>query len=146
MAVDFSLYARRAGLTLLNGDATLAAATGGRIYPPQRPPNPVWPFVAWGVADVAPFDASCMTGAEVSLAVHVFAATDDDGAGEERAAAYAARVATVLVDAGEVDLSDYGCPVPAVAQFTWERTQVIQDGIEADAFHALVFVRAAIAA
>ena len=87
-----------------------------------------------------------MTGAEVSLAVHVFAATDDDGAGEERAAAYAARVATVLVDAGEVDLSDYGCPVPAVAQFTWERTQVMQDATEADAFHAVVSIRAAIAA
>ena len=146
MAVDFSLYVRRAGLTLLNGDATLAAATGGRIYPPQRPANPVWPFVAWGVADVAPFDASCMAGAEISFAVHVFAATGDDGAGEEQASTIAARVATVLTDAGEVDLTGYGCPVPAVAQFTWERTQVMQDATEADAFHAVVSIRAAIAA
>ena len=92
-----------------------------------------------------PFEASCMDGARVSFALHAYAATEGSGSGtvsgEEQAAALAAAAAAVLVDAGEIDLEGYGCPFPAIARFTWEQTQVIQDGAEADAFHAVVAMR-----
>lgn len=148
MARDSSIYARRAGLTLLKGDAALAAIVGERVYPPQRPAAPVWPFVGWGVAIVGRFEASCMDGNAIDLAVHGYAATDGTGAqtiaGEEQAATIARRVAAVL-DGAEVDLTTYGCPYPATAYFTWLQTQVIQDNAEADEFHSIASFRLNIA-
>lgn len=149
MARNSSLFVRRAGLTLLAGDAALTAIVGPRIYPPQRPAEPQWPFVGWGVPIVGPFEASCMDGNESDLAVHAYAATEGTGAqtisGEEQATEIAARIETVLADAGEVDLTAHGCPFPATAHFTWLQTQVIQDGAEADAFHAIVQFRVNVA-
>lgn len=149
MARNSSLYLRRAGLTLLHADAALQAIVGARMYPPQRPAKPIWPFVAWGVPIVGPFVASCMDGNEIDLAVHAYAATDGTGAqtvsGEERATEIAGRVETVLGDAGAIDLQPHGSPYPATAHFTWLQTQVIQDGAEADAFHAIVSFRSNIA-
>lgn len=148
MARDSSLYARRAGLTLLAGDAALQAIVAERVYPPQRPAKPLWPFVGWGVPIVGPFSASCMDGNEIDVAVHAYAATDGTGAqtiaGEERATEIAGRVAAVL-DGATVDLQAHGCPYPATAHFTWQQTQVIQDGAEADAFHAIISIRLNIA-
>lgn len=145
MAKDSSLYARRAGLVLLANSAALQALVGARIYPPQRPPEPVWPFVAWGVAIAGAFEASCMDGSEINVAVHAYASTEGEGAqtvpGEERATEIAALVAAVLSDAGEIDLVPHGCPYPATAHFTWVQTQVIQDGSEADDFHAVTTFR-----
>lgn len=146
MARNSSLYLRRAGLSLLRSDSALAAFVGTRIYPPQRPPKPTWPFVGWGLPIVGGFQASGMDGNETDFAVHAYAATIGTGgetvSGEERATAIAARVETVLASAGEVDLTDYGCPFPAIAHFEWLQTQVIQDGAEADAYHAIVSFRA----
>lgn len=146
MARNSSIYVRRAGLVLLKGDAALAAIVGDRVYPPQRPADPQWPFVAWGVPIVGRFEASCMDGNENDFAVHAYAETDGTGgstvSGEERATEIADRVATVLAGAGEIDLATYGCPYPATAYFTWQQTEVIQDGLEADAFHAIVSMRA----
>ncbi len=149
MARDTSLYVRRAGLSLLWADADLHAAVGGRIYPPQRPSDPTWPFVGWGVPIVGPFEASCLDGAEIDFAVHTYAATDEDGAetvsGEELATELCGHVARVLAEAGEVDLAPHGCPFPATAHFTWRSSQVIQNGSEADAFHGIVSMRANVA-
>lgn len=90
-----------------------------------------------------------MDGAEIDLALHAYATTEGTGgqtvAGEELAGQIAARAVTVLVEAGGVDLTDYGCPYPAVAHFTWSQTQVIQDGAEADAFHAIASLRVNVA-
>lgn len=146
MAQNSSLFLRRAGLSLLSADAGLGLLVGARIYPPQRPSNPQWPFVAWGVPIASPFEASGMNGAEVGFAVHSYAATTGEGgatvAGEELAHLIAARVEIVLASAAPVDLAPHGCLFPATAHFTWEQTQVIQDGAEADAFHAITTFRA----
>jgi len=145
VARDSSLYARRAGLTILKGTAALAAIVGTRVYPPQRPADPAWPFLGWGVPIVGPFEAACMDGCAIDFALHAYAATDGTGgstvSGEERAGQIAALAAGALVAAGGVDLTAYGCPYPATAHFTWEQTQVIQDGAEADAFHAVASMR-----
>lgn len=130
---------------LLKADAALAAIVADRVYPPQRPAAPVWPFVGWGVPIVNPFAASCLDGNTIDVAVHAYAATEGSTSGEEQAAAIAERVAAVLSAAGEVDLAEYGCPYAATAQFEWQQTQVIQDNAEADAFHGIVTVRAAVA-
>lgn len=145
MAVESHILVRRAGLTILKGDAALAALVDDRVYPPQRPAKPQWPFVAWGVSIVGPFEASCMDGREISFAAHAYAATDGNGgdtvSGEELASQIAGRVVAALLGAGEIDLEPYGALAPAVAHFTWEQTQVIQDGAEADAFHAIAAFR-----
>jgi len=86
-----------------------------------------------------------MDGAEIDFALHAYAATEGAGggtiAGEERAGQIADLAVSALVDAGEIDLTDYGCPYSATAHFTWLQTQVIQDGAEADAFHAIATMR-----
>lgn len=146
MARNSSIYLRRAGLSLLKADSALAGFVGARIYPPQRPAAPRWPFVGWGVPIVSGFSASCMDGNQTDFVVHVYAATEGTGAqtigGEERATEIAARVETVLASAGDVDLASYGCPFPAIAHFEWQQTQVVQDNAEADAFHGIVSFRA----
>lgn len=146
MARNSSIYLRRAGLVLLKADAALAALVGARVYPPQRPADPQWPFVAWGVPIVGRFEASCMDGNETDFAVHGYAETDGTGpqtiSGEERATEIADRIVVALVGAGEIDLTANGCPYPATAYFTWQQTEVIQDGLEADAFHAIVSMQA----
>lgn len=143
--MDANTLSRKAGLSLLAADGALVAIVGTRIYPPQRPANVVWPFVGWGVALDAPFDASCMAGHQIDVAVHCYAKTSGTGgstiSGEEQAGAMARRVVAVLLGAGDVDLTGFGAPADSTAHFTWLTTQVIQDGAEADAFHAIVSLR-----
>lgn len=138
MANDPTKYVRRVAIVAMKADAAIAATVGARVYPPQRPANPIWPFVAWGVDDNAPFEASGMDGNEIDARVHAFA-DSHDGASD-----LAAAVVRALVGAGPLDLTGEGCPYPAIAHFTWQRTQVIQDGDETDSFHAIAFFRVAV--
>lgn len=150
MENDLALYVRRAGLSVVKAAPGVAALVASRVYPPQRPAAPVWPFVAWGVETAAPFEASCLDGARIDFALHCYAATGGTGAGtrsgEEVARELSVFAVGALVAAGEIDLTAYGCPVPAKVQFTWVRTQVIADASEADAFHAIAFVVAHVVA
>lgn len=119
----------------------LALVPASRIYPPQRPPNPEWPFVGYGVPVVSPFTASCLDGATVSFAGHAYAETTGEGdqtvQGELLASDIAQRMAEAI--SAPLDLAALvDCPYPAVAHVTWTGTQVIQDGSEADRFHAIV--------
>ena len=140
MPVDNSDFLRRAVVATWKGFAPLLAfVPAARIFPPQRPPQPAWPFVAYGVPIVGPFSASCMDGNTVSFAGHAYAETTGEGAetvmGEPRARDIAAAMAAPL-DA-PLDLQAFGCPVPAVAHVTWTGTQVIQDSSEADRWHGI---------
>lgn len=86
-----------------------------------------------------------MAGSQFDFALHAYAATGGTGvdtvAGEEHARTIANLAAKTLVDALEIDLTDHGCPYPAKAYFTWAQTQAIQDGAEADAWHAIAAMR-----
>lgn len=150
MANDFALYVRRAGISRVKASPGVSDLVAARVYPPQRPAVPIWPFVAWGVETVAPFEASCLDGARIDFALHCYAATSGTGAGtrsgEEVASNLAALAVGVLIDAGEIDLTAHGSPVPAKVQFTWTQTQVIADAGEADAFHAIASMVAHVAA
>lgn len=141
MAKDSSLYVRQSALQRMKAaPAIVADVPAARVYPPQRPANPLWPFIGYGVPTSAPFTASCLDGATITVAVHVYAETtgegDDTVGGEELAQRIAANVAAVLE--GSYDLADTDCPWPATAHFAWTGTQVIQDGADADAFHGIV--------
>lgn len=141
MAKDSSPYVRQAVVAAWKAYAPLLALVpASRIYPPQRPPKPQWPFVGYGVPVSAPFIASCLDGATITFAGHAYAETTGEGAetvqGELRASEIAERMVTAL--AAPLDLAAAGCPYPAVAHVTWTGTQVIQDGSEADRFHAIV--------
>lgn len=142
---DSTLYVRRAAL------ATLKAAVGvtslvpaERVYPPQRPATPTWPFIAYGSSVREPFDAACMNGSSVTVAVHNFAQTTGTGAqtlgGEEAAHRINAAIDAAL-DGQAIDLEAHGCPYPATAHYTCTAAQVIQDGAEADKFHGFVTLR-----
>lgn len=142
MAKDSSLYVRKGVIRLLKATPALVAIVGDRVYPPQRPANPLWPFVGYGVPTVAPFVASCLDGCEVRPAIHVYAATEGSGAatisGETRAHELLALVAATL-DGAVIDLAaaEIGCPYPATAFLEWGSTQVIQDQASPAAFHGI---------
>jgi hypothetical protein len=140
MARDSSPFVQQAALVLLKRAPTMTVLVPvERIYPPQRPPNPTWPFVGVGEAIATPFLASGMDGSGTSLAIHAYAETTDDTDGREFAAAMLRVIVALLggEDGAEVplqgDLSD--CPYPATAYFTWTGSQVVQDGADASAFH-----------
>lgn len=142
MPRDSSPYVREAVVAAWKAHAPLLALVpAGSIYPPQRPPTPAWPFVAYGVPTIGPFAASCLDGCTVAFAGHSYAETTGEGAetvqGEPRAAEIAQRMVDALAD--PLDLQALvGCPYSAIAHVTWTGTQVIQDGSEADRFHGIV--------
>lgn len=141
MAKNSSLYVRQAALLRMKAAAPVTDdVPAARIYPPQRPAQPVWPFIGYGVPTAVPFTASCLDGSAITVAVHVYGETsgegDDTVSGEE----FVERVAGNVVAAldGSFSLADTDCPYPATAHFTWTGTQAIQDGADADAFHGIV--------
>lgn len=137
--MDSALFIRQAGLAFLKAEPTVVALVPAeRIWPAQRPPNPTWPFISWGVSIAVPFAAACLEGATIDVAVHAYAATTDEAGGEDLASAIARVVANVLHGRALPLDGASDCPVAATAFFEWQRTQVIQDGADADAFHAIV--------
>ena len=132
---------KRATIAALKQAAPLGGVPAARVYPPQRPAQPQWPFVGYGVAIEAPFGASCLDGSDITVAVHAYARTTGTGAdtvsGEDAAQAIVDAVAAVL-DGATLEL---GGDRPATAHYTKTGAQVIQDGTEADAFHGIVSLR-----
>lgn len=143
MARDSSLFVRRAVLRLLKRAATVTVLVPAeRIYPPQRPPNPTWPFIGYGQPITVPVVASGLDGSGIAVAIHAYAETtgegDDTVPGEDMAASIVRVVVAVLggEEGAEIDLQELGdCPYPAMAYISWTGSQVVQDGSEADAFH-----------
>lgn len=143
MAKDSSLFARQAVVALLKSAAPLVVVPADQVFPAQRPPNVQWPFVGVGVPIAAPFLATCLDGAAVSLAVHAYAETtgegDDTKPGEDMALGILAACVAVLggEEGAEVPLQGLtDCPYPATAYVSWTGSQVVQDGADASAFHA----------
>ena len=144
MAKDSSAFVGQALVAILKRAPTVQALVDDRTYPPQRPPNVVWPFVGVGVPVVQPFVASGMDGSALTLAVHCYAETTGTGAdtiaGFDMASAIARVVVAILggEEGAEVQLQgdDTDCPYPATAYINWTGTQVVQSGSDAGAWHA----------
>lgn len=143
MAKDSGLYVKRATIAALTGADAITDLVAERVYPLQRPANPVWPFIAYGAPIQAPFGATCLDGGETTVAIHNYAQTTGAGAetksGEDTALQTNAAIAGLL-DGATLDLTEHGCPYAATAHFTCTGSQVIQDG-EADKFHGFVNFR-----
>ena len=149
MARNSSLYVRKAAVARLKLDAgVIALVTAARVYPPQRPSTPVWPFVAFGVPITDPFRASGMDGSETDVAIHGYAATGGAGAqtvgGEELCSQIMAAVETAL-DGVTLDLTANDCPYPATAFLTWQNTAIVQDDEDGHAFHGIANFRITVA-
>lgn len=140
MANDLARPIRRASLEALKGDADLTAIIPATsLYPQTTPANVGWPFGKVGVISTLPLRAGCVDGCTGIFAVHVFAKDRLNGGGavvetaEDHASRAGAAVAAAL-DRRLLDLED-GHRV----KLKWDGpSQVLQDGDEAGAYHAVV--------
>lgn len=143
MATDHTLELRRAVVPLLKADATLAGLVDGRVYAEEPPPEPVWPFIRYGVPILAADGAMGWTGGGVRVVIHTFAKSKNpDGEtvnGYEVASRMSRRVALVL-DGATFSLpvhEDAGRPARAI-DCVHMSTEVIRDTAEAGAWHGIV--------
>lgn len=127
---------RRAILSLAKASPDLTALVpAGRIYPQSPPASPVWPFIRYGSPSIAPIFGQCAKGGEVLTAMHAFS---KGGPNSESAEDHVQRIAAAIeaaLDRQSIDLA------PGRARLLWDGTQVLQDGDEAGAYHAVVTLR-----
>lgn len=136
MARDSTLPVRRAILTLLKSDAALTALVpAARIYPQSPPAGPAWPFIRYGTPSVLPLRASCLDGCEIEVAVHGFTKATETESAEDRGAKIGAAIARAI-DGRTVEIAG------GRVALRWTGSQLLQDGDEAGAYHAVVNIRA----
>ena len=126
MAKDFSLDIRKIAVSRLKDAASVSDIVGARVYGPQPPANPTWPFVRYGFASTLPVRASCMDGSRVTVAIHGFAR----GPGEDAISVLSAAIAATL-DGHEFQGAGYA------GHFRWTGTSIIRDSVEASDYHAI---------
>lgn len=68
---DHSLALRKAIVTVLRADATIAAACGSRVLD-YVPDPPAFPYIRYGVDIVSPFEATGVAGGDIAVTIHVF--------------------------------------------------------------------------
>ena len=125
MTISPTLMARTAILDAIQGDASVTALVpAARLYPSKTPNNPIKPFGRYGSEIVEPVRASCWRGGTVAAAYHVFVGTTDAIPDPKSYAEHAVAALADCIDA----LDD--CHV--------ERTQIMEDGQEADVWHGIV--------
>lgn len=107
--------------------ALTALVPATRVYGPEPPATPVWPFVMCGMPDAVPSRESCHDTSVMSFVVHGFA----KGPGNVAAAAVANAIKRTL-DGAVILRNDVTIDV-SVAQ-----VQIIRDSAEASAYHAIV--------
>jgi hypothetical protein len=141
MANDLTLPLRRGVIAHLKNDPALTALVpAARVYGPEPPPNPAFPFIRYGLPVTLPFAPSGCDGSAVSGIVHAFA----KGPGEDDAAALGAAIAKSLGGA-VIDLASQA-GFPATAYLQWAGTDILQDAAEAGAWQAAVRFQATITA
>lgn len=84
---------RRAVIGHLQADeAVTDLQDADRIFGPQAPSEPEWPFTQYGAAIDVPLRGSCLQGQVISMAIHSFA----KGPGENACEAIGAAIVTSL--------------------------------------------------
>lgn len=142
MANDLRRPIRRACLAALKGDGALTAIIpAASLYPQTTPPNVSWPFGKIGVVNIYPVRAGCVDGCLGIFAVHGFAKArfDEAGAMVETAEDHADRIAAAMAKA--LDRRQLELETGQNVRVHWTGSPVMQDGDEADAFHAVVNFR-----
>lgn len=125
MAKDRSLEVRRIAVTRLKASTPLAAIVAARVYGPDPPANPTWPFVRYGFASSFPSRATGLDGSRISVVIHGFAR----GPGEDSASALGAAITSAL-DGYQFEGADF------TGYFKWTQTQLLRDSAEASDYHA----------
>lgn len=139
MANDLTLPIRRASLAELKADtALLALVPAASMYPQTVSASPAWPFVKMGSPSGQPIRAACVDGNEGIFAVHGFAKPRTNGSGQvvETAEDHAARIGAAIASA--LDRKVLTLDGGQRARLLWTNSQLLMDGGEADAFHAVV--------
>lgn len=129
MAIDHSLEFRRALVTALAGDPTIAGLVDD-VYGTVATSKPVYDFIRVGTIDPGPFEATCLDGMESEFIIHAFAKGDDDVPCRTLAAAIVNFIETLT-------LTFAGAHTVAL---DWVRSQFIRDTDEAGVWHGLVAV------
>lgn len=135
MATDSTLPVRRAILTLLKDDASLTALVPvGNVYP-QAAREPAWPFLLCGAPSSTSIRATCVDGAEITVAIHGFVRERIvGGATVETAEDHASRIGAAIAKA----LDGKRPTLPSgYAIIRWTGSQLLIDSGEADAFHTV---------
>ena len=125
MALVSNTAARRAILAWLKSDATVTALVpAGRIYQPQAPAKPTWPFVQYGVFSDLPRRAACLEGQTLIGAIHAFA----KGPGDDAANAIGAALASSL-DGRELVIAG------GTIRIRYTGGQTLRDTADANSWH-----------
>lgn len=134
MANDSTQAVRRAAMTRLRAVADVTAIVGDQVFG-QVAAAPAWPFIKTGAPSLVPRRASCLDGAEVTLAIHGFARERKVGKKAiETAEDHASRLGAAIAKG----LDGYSAEIPGgYARFQWTGSQLLVDGGEADAFHTV---------
>lgn len=139
IAIDYAFAVRKAALPLLKDNAqVLALVPSERVYPSTTPAKPTFPFVRYGAPTQTPFRRSGLGSSSVAFKVHGFTRPllSLSGGLRETAEDQAYKLGLAISTAldGRVAPIDGALHVT----FAWTGSTVIQDGDEADAWHAVV--------
>jgi hypothetical protein len=132
---------RRAVLPAMKNSAPLTAIVPrDQIYPKTTPEAPPWPFTRYGASTAIPITASCVNGEDIAFTIHAFALPRYQGqAIIETAEDHAERIAGAIK--GALHKRRIITTSGANIRIRMTSKQVIQDGAEADAYHAIVQFR-----
>ncbi|MEG3086179.1 DUF3168 domain-containing protein [Sphingomonas sp. PB4P5] len=132
---------RRAVLPAMKNSAPLTdIVPRNQIWPKTTPAAPVWPFTRYGASTAIPITASCVNGEDIAFTIHAFAKPRMSGTSLlETAEDHAERIAGAIKGA----LHKLRVVTTAGLNIRIRMTskQVVQDGAEADAYHAIVQFR-----
>jgi hypothetical protein len=136
MAIDSTIAIRRGILALAKGNVALnAIVPASRIYPQTTPAKPTYPFIRSGAPSVVPIRASCVDGGEWTVAMHAFALDRIVSRKVvETAEDYAGRIGAALAGALDGQIIDLA---QGRASIRWISGQLLQDPVEASAFHSV---------
>ncbi|MBV2144243.1 DUF3168 domain-containing protein [Falsochrobactrum sp. TDYN1] len=131
MAIDIGKALQIAVVSHLETFAELTAFVPvSRMYGMQPPANPTYPFIRYGFPIVGGFEATCWEGSTTRITLHAFAETTSTGSGEF----IVSDIASLIVKA----MGEFNPSTINVIDCEFLQTRIMQDGDEADRFHAVV--------
>jgi hypothetical protein len=146
MATGLVRLSRRAILSFLKADAgVLARVPAASIHGQVPLTTPTWPFIKLGAISFEPLDAACVAGGSGRITVHAFAKATRNGSGaitstaEDNAGLIQAAIEAALHRA-HMPLANGTMTLKQIS------SQLLVDGGEADAFHAITDFRARVIA
>ena len=143
MATDFALPIRRVILPWLKADGSVTTyIPAARLYSVTVPANPAFPFGRYGASISAPFRASCLDSSTITVAIHAFVKDVTNAGGqvtmtaEDLASKVSAAIGASLDDV-TLALEDG----QHKARISWTGSNILIDGDEPGAWHAVVNLR-----